>query len=92
MVDYKKLDELIDEYQKDIEVPEDNEPTYTYVGEYFQPHSYSSDNHSSYNKQFTSTEFAVNITEAISNAHRVGLSNKDIAEVLSKILDEVRSK
>ena len=88
MVDYKKLDELIDEYQKDIEVPEDNDPTYTYVGEHYEPNN----NNNEYNKQFTSTEFAVNITEAISNAHRIGLSNKDITEVLSKILDEVRSK
>ncbi len=89
-----RLDEIITDCQKTPEIPEPENfnPTYsyTYVGEHYSRDGDASQ--SSYNKQFTSTEFAVNVTEAISNAHRVGLSNKDIAEVLSKILEEVRTK
>ena len=93
MNQYRTIEEIIEQFNTEVkteEITTANKDTevYTYLGEHYD--EVSSDKH--WAKQFTSTEFAVKITEAISYAVRDGLDNKGIAEVLSKILEEVRSR
>ena len=93
MKQYRTIEEIIEHFNSEAHTEEQttaNKDTevYTYMGEHYD--EASSDKH--WVKQFTSTELAVNITEAISYAVRDGLDNKGIAEVLSKILEEVRSR
>ena len=62
--------------------------SYTYTGEHYD--TLPRDEH--WTKQFVSTELAVNITSAVSEAVRDGLDNKDVAVVLGKILNEVKQR
>jgi hypothetical protein len=93
----KTLDAIIEQFNTEVgtireEAKVANEsfeaPSYTYVGEHYD--SLPRDAH--WTKQFASTEFAVNVTEAISYAVRDGLTNSDVAVVLDKILSEVKRR
>jgi hypothetical protein len=82
------LDNIIDEFNTKEETIKRELPnyTYTYTGEHYDyiPFSYSS--------TFSSTQLAVDVTSAISDAVKNGLDNKSIAEVLKALLQEVRNR
>jgi hypothetical protein len=98
----KTLNEIIEQFNTEANThsrqgptPQPTEPcapidehSYTYVGEHYD--TIPRDAH--WTKQFASTEFAVNVTEAISYAVRDGLDNSDVAAVLGKILSEVKRR
>ena len=97
MSEHKTIDEIIDEHSS---VSNNNSKpdqtiytasssfSYTYTGEHYD--HIPSDSH--WTKQFISTELAVNVTEAVSQAVRDGLDHKGGAVVLGKILSEVKQR
>jgi len=82
------LDTIIDEFNTKTEDVKREQPSYsyTYTGEHYDqvpiPWSHT----------FSSTQFAVSVTSAISDAAKNGLDNKSIAEVLKALLQEVQNR
>ena len=96
MSEHKTIDEIIEQFNTEVSNIKPKESiytasssfSYTYTGEHYD--HIPSDSH--WTKQFISTELAVNVTEAVSQAVRDGLDNKGVAVVLSKILSEVKQR
>ena len=94
--DKKSLDEIIEQFNTEVSNIKPKESiytasssfSYTYTGEHYD--TIPRDSH--WTKQFVSTELAVNVTEAVSQAVRDGLDNSDVAVVLGKILSEVKQR
>ena len=84
----ESLDSIIDEFNTKVEDTKREQPSYgyTYTGEHYDqiPMPYSN--------TFTSTQLAVAVTSAISDAVKNGLDNKTIAEVLRSLLREVQKR
>ena len=84
----ESLDNIIDEFNTKEESIKRELPnyTYTYTGDHYDqipiPWSHT----------FSSTQLAVNVTSAISDAAKNGLDNKSIAEVLKALLQEVQNR
>ena len=88
-VSWSTIDDLIDEFNTKVEdIKSDTQPTYgyTYTGEHYDyvPMPYSN--------TFSSTQLAVDVTSAISDAVKNGLDNKSIADVLKALLREVQKR
>ena len=86
----KSLDDIIEEFNTKAEDVKREQPSYgyTYTGEHY-------DNipvHSAWSKNFVSTQLAVDITSAISNAVKNGLDDETIAHILRSMLREVRNR
>ena len=85
----ESLDSIIDEFNTKVEdTKRETQPSYgyTYTGEHYDyiPMPYS--------HTFTSTQLAVDVTSAISDAVKNGLDNKTIADVLKALLREVQKR